>query len=669
MYKKTVGHHCLRISLNHLGPSDMRLQDKFNSIYLLLETRRPLPVTDELKYRYDIPDVRQTQNSPLLATFARHTAAKGPDPIRLLYHNDLDLGTVSEHRSVLILDKRSHSSAVSACAELSERLLDVNEAIFSQEITPVLHSETFQGTFVARQNFWIASNGKDCRAVDEDGHVSNVSCATQLPALCSQSAEDGAIPAPQNIINVTSRDLTFTGFRDVRSFRFLGIPYANKPDRFTYASEFTGSRSIIATQFESPCVQMENPSSSEDCLFLNIYTPILPQGTIPKSYLKPVMFWIHGDGKTNGNFGLADQVLALDWVHEHIAAFGGDPDRITVFGESAGAASVRALMASPKAIGKFVAAISMSNLAGLNFASPYSSYLTIPQEVAHVVNPILNETGCTTASDQLACLRAFDAHELVALPDQASSLVVDGTFITSDQLPLSGSNPIANVHTMMGIMRDDGLPFIPVPTSGNLTQALVDAKASSKQPSDSDPVTNVFNVTTRVATDVEFRCLDQATAFSMVKHNLVKRATNRLLSTLTPLDAKHPSTTIILLEIPDKEYFKCHGGETFYAFGTLTSTTGRPYRDDKDLPFMQQTVDIWTSFAHTHNPNPDPAFLIAKGFPDNAAQFKAMSKWEPVTIENVNGKPLRQLQSPSFMTEFREKEQCEFLGFPLAFYG
>ena len=90
------------------------------------------------------------------------------------------------------------------------------------------------------------------------------------------------------------------------------------------------------------------------------------------------------DGQTNGNFGLADQVAALDWVRQYITAFGGDPNRITIFGQSAGAGSVRALLGSPQAIGKFAAAIPMSNLAGSDYATTYSLYYTIPEEVATV---------------------------------------------------------------------------------------------------------------------------------------------------------------------------------------------------------------------------------------------------------------------------------------------
>jgi carboxylesterase type B len=78
------------------------------------------------------------------------------------------------------------------------------------------------------------------------------------------------------------------------------------------------------------------------------------------------------DGKTNGNFGLADQITALEWVRQNIHHFGGDPDRITIFGQSAGAGSVRAMIASPKAAGKFSSAIMLSNLGGINYGTSYS---------------------------------------------------------------------------------------------------------------------------------------------------------------------------------------------------------------------------------------------------------------------------------------------------------
>jgi carboxylesterase type B len=247
-------------------------------------------------------------------------------------------------------------------------------------------------------------------------------------------------------------------FRDRVSFRFLGIRYASQPQRFKYSAVYQGKNdSISALSYGSPCVQL-GVNGSEDCLFLNIWTPFLPaDGKVSKSELKPVMFNIHGgnfsagsgsdssydggnlasrgdvvvvtinyrlttlgffaldDGVTNGNFGFADQIIALEWVQANIRDFGGDPDKITIMGQSAGAAAVRALLASPKSIGKFVAAIPQSNPGGSNIASADSVYYTIPEEVSISGTPILTATGCINATSHLDCLRAYDAQALVEL--------------------------------------------------------------------------------------------------------------------------------------------------------------------------------------------------------------------------------------------------------------
>ena len=249
----------------------------------------------------------------------------------------------------------------------------------------------------------------------------------------------------------------YFSFRDLKTFKFFGIPYANAPPRWTYPKAYTGPSTIDATKFGASCIQPGTTGTSEDCLFLNIWTPFVPSSVLPaKSSLKPVMFWIHGgaftsgmgsdttfegsnmasrgdvvlvtinyrlstlgflaldDGKTNGNFGIADQIAALDWVRAHITAFGGDPDRITILGQSAGAGSVRALLGSPKAIGKFAAAIPMSNLAGSGYATPYSLYFTIEQEAQMFAQPILQATNCT-GPNALACLKKVDGNTLVTL--------------------------------------------------------------------------------------------------------------------------------------------------------------------------------------------------------------------------------------------------------------
>lgn len=112
---------------------------------------------------------------------------------------------------------------------------------------------------------------------------------------------------------------------------------------------------------------------------------------------------------------------------------------------------------------------------------------------------------------------------------------------------------------------------------------------------------------------------------------------------------------------------RCHSGELYYVFGSLP--TSLPYRDANDLPFMQMSLDTWASFARTYNPNPDPAFLAARGYTESAQNFAKQSKWDAVTRQNVNTSPLRELQYPSFMTNFKEQPQCDFFGYPLNHYG
>ncbi|KZT69951.1 carboxylesterase from carbohydrate esterase [Daedalea quercina L-15889] len=666
---------------------------------------------------------------PAAASFSTPSPSSIGSDITLLYYNDVDQYTASEYRSVLLLSSLSNSEAASACAGLGETLLPVNETFFHTELVPSLQYQVYQGHYGEGQQYWVQSTGNSCEAVNALGFIIPAACELELPALCSQSAPFGASAEATNSLTVQADDLAITGYRDQLSFRFEGIPYADPPERFTYPTAYTGSKTLNATTFGSECVQAGVPDGSEDCLFLNVWTPYVSDdpATITSSKLKPVFFWIHGgaftsgtgsdptfaggnmasrgdvvvvtinyrlstlgflalkDGQTNGNFGLADQVAALDWVRQYITAFGGDPNRITISGQSAGAGSVRALLGSPQAIGKFAAAIPMSNLAGSDYATTYSLYYTISEEVVTVVEPILEEIGCnaTDAAGALACLKAYDAYELVSLTNVARFVVVDGTYVTRTGLIVNGTaSPIANVHTMMGYMRDDGAAFIGYPNTTNLTTALIaqDLPTSVVDdplfplPMGTNVTYDVFNVTARVTTDVEFRCLDQATAYYAIKHDLFQSVWfyefNR--SYQTPgFDPNYPVCDAPVSDEypygdPSQEYFKCHSGELFYVFGSLPSTS--PYRDDLDLPFMQRMIDVWTAFARTYNPNPDPAYLATRWYNNTLAAVHEEEPWQPVISANLDTAPLRTLQWTSFMGPFAEQAQCDYLGYPLDYY-
>jgi para-nitrobenzyl esterase len=246
------------------------------------------------------------------------------------------------------------------------------------------------------------------------------------------------------------------GLADGAVDEYLGIPYAAPPVGALRwrppqpAASWPGVRD--ATQFAPHCPQLAGPfgeaSTSEDCLFLNVFTPSHQQ---PGSGY-PVMVWIHGgafvsgesndydptqlveDGVTvvtfnyrlgalgflahpaladangqSGDYGLMDQQAALRWVQRNIANFGGDSHNVTVFGESAGGLSVLSQVASPQARGLFERAIVESgsyNLTQTSLASAESAG-----------EAFAAKAGC--ASQTAACLRSLPVSTILADQDAA----------------------------------------------------------------------------------------------------------------------------------------------------------------------------------------------------------------------------------------------------------
>ena len=235
--------------------------------------------------------------------------------------------------------------------------------------------------------------------------------------------------------------------------QYLGIPYAAPPTgalRWRPPQPPTAWNGIReATAFGARCPQRATPfgsySANEDCLTLNVYTP----GHQPDAK-RPVMVWIHGgsfiggagsdydpsdlvadgnvvvvtlnyrlgafgflalpsladeSGNIPGNYGLADQQAALRWVQQNIANFGGDPNNVTLFGESAGGSSVSDQLASPLAKGLFHKAIIESGF--YNPAPPP----VIQQEATHAL--LAASFGCGVLPTP-ACLRSLSAEQILA---------------------------------------------------------------------------------------------------------------------------------------------------------------------------------------------------------------------------------------------------------------
>lgn len=216
-------------------------------------------------------------------------------------------------------------------------------------------------------------------------------------------------------IIVSTKDGFVRGIAEPDLAIFLGIPYAAPPiDNLRWKSpaepkSWSDTLATLAYGYSCPQRSKDNDPTSEDCLYLNVFTTT---GALNKHETKrPVMVWIHGGGflhgsakgydgrvlakkgavvvtinyrlgpfgylchpalevlaenKGAGNYGLLDQIAALKWVKQNIAAFGGDPNNVSIWGESAGAFSVGALLASPLARGLFNKAILESGTGLIN---------------------------------------------------------------------------------------------------------------------------------------------------------------------------------------------------------------------------------------------------------------------------------------------------------------
>lgn len=286
---------------------------------------------------------------------------------------------------------------------------------------------------------------------------------------------------------------------------YKGIPFAAPPVgelRWRApqpASAWQGVRKADA--FSPICPQEgayppESPAEpmSEDCLTLNIWTP-----AASASEKLPVMVWIYGGGLLNGsastplyagdhlakrgvivvtfnyrlgvfgflshpdlnretqhgasgNYGFLDQIAALNWVQRNIAAFGGDPDQVTIFGQSSGSMSVSALIASPLAEGLFQRAIGQSG--GIFEPVEFDPSFT-PDGAAEAGARFAARAGATTIAE----LRAMPAENLLEIPFHPQ-FNIDGLALTKSPYDAYAANEHNDVDILVGANADEGQWFL-----------------------------------------------------------------------------------------------------------------------------------------------------------------------------------------------------------------
>ena len=467
------------------------------------------------------------------------------------------------------------------------------------------------------------------------GILACVLCVGQvlIPVVSAQAPAKAAGSNP--IVSVSTGQLRGSLTADGVAV-FKNIPFAQPPVRERRwreplpAKAWTGVRD--ATAFGPMCHQNDNKQlpHSEDCLQLNVWTPKWPQ-TSPV----PVMVWIHGGGNTAGsgvealfngevlarhgvvvvnvnyrlgifgffahpglskesphhaagNYGLADQIMALHWVRDNITKFGGNPANVTIFGESAGASDVNALIASPLTKGLFVRVMAQSG--------PVGAQPSLAESEKRGVD-LAAKLGFT-GEQALTKLRALSDAELMekviqAGPGTGMGINVDGWVLTEPASKVYAEGREQKVALLIGNnsqeMQPRGAPadirqmisqrYGPLADRALAAYGL--SGASEPQP---DPENGT--VMLQFTTDNSFRC---GTVQELIWHTAAgnpgyEYQFSRTVHGQEALGAPHAS------EIP-------------FIFGTLSVWQNMRKYNDSDQQYAPQMQEYWTNFAKTGDPN------------------------------------------------------------------
>jgi para-nitrobenzyl esterase len=391
---------------------------------------------------------------------------------------------------------------------------------------------------------------------------------------------------------------------------------------------------------------------SEDCLYLNVWT----NAAYPNAR-KPVVVWIYGGGfgsggtgcaiydgeamakkgvvfvsvnyrvgifgffahpdltkesghNASGNYGLMDQIAGLKWVQKNIAAFGGDPNNVTIAGQSAGSMSVNCLVASPLCKGLFKRAIAESG----------AMFLT---------NPVIGVATLKKAEDEgvkvgasIADLRAMPAADLVKKQMAIRGVIVDGYVLPQPIADIFAAGKQNDVGLLTGWNEDDGVIFGKSKTAEEFT-----TDAQKQYGADAAAFLKLYPATTdaEAAASQAHQSRDMVFGIQNYTWANIQSTTSKHKTYLYRFARKLPATGDYV------KYGAFHTGEVAYAYDNLQFVHRCPW-EPVDHALATTMSTYWANFAATGNPNGD-------GLPKWPA-YDTKNNSTIIFAETVEAKPL-----------------------------
>ena len=446
---------------------------------------------------------------------------------------------------------------------------------------------------------------------------------------------------------------------------FRGIPYAQPPVgdlRWRAPQDLTSWTGVRqATTFGAACWQSYSDDAfvwsrgefprSEDCLHLNIWQPEKTDATAP------VMVWFHGGAHTGGfahvelfdgtelarqgvvvvtvnyrlgpwgflahpalaeesehnstgNYGLMDKIAALKWVQKNIQGFGGNPDNVTLFGQSAGSSSVCALMASPLASGLFDKAIGQSAACLVKEKRDANGQ----QRGARLAQLALSELGAQDSESQVTAkqLRSIDNQSLLSAMEnspwsEGSRIVVDGWVLLEAPVDVFNANQQAKVPLLVGSLANEGHELLPL--NNALTEAELDQYLSKTFVDSAPKLKALYAEDLAISPGMALREILTDAFMAMSMRSWAQYNHNADQPTyLYYMDYVPPAYQIYLFDDPNlnlpggpRSTGAYHSGDLAYVFNNVGKTGD--FWLEEDFAMARAMSGYWTNFAKTGNPN------------------------------------------------------------------